>query len=150
VLDALVSRRSLLRGLGIAVAAGIAGYTAARTSNLAKPKASSTAANSYGPAPAQGRYLAPLGAVPASGGGLILAADKLVLVREPSGQIRGFSAVCTHQGCTVALVRNAVISCPCHGSQFSALTGAVVTGPATRPLPEIPVTVQDGAVYASD
>jgi Rieske Fe-S protein len=84
--------------------------------------------------------------IPAEGSGLILSKALIVLVREPDGSIRGFSAVCTHQGCTVSSVQNGVIMCPCHGSQYNARTGAVVGGPAPRALPSVPVVVRSGAV----
>lgn len=144
--DDVTSRRSLLRGLGMAVVAGIAGFVTARLSSLSKPKAPTTTANGYGPSTSVGTYLVPLEAVPADGG-LILATQKVVLVNERDGSLKGFSAICTHQGCTVATVQNYVISCPCHGSQFSAVTGAVIQGPATRPLPRVAVVVRDKAVY---
>jgi Rieske Fe-S protein len=146
VLDEVTSRRSVLRGLGLVVVSGAAGYAVARRSTLAQPKASTTGANGYGPSPSAGRYLAPASQVPPDGG-VVLAAKEVVLVREQEGTIKGFSAICTHQGCTVASVAKGVISCPCHGSQFSAVNGAVVHGPATRPLPTIDVVVQGGAVY---
>ena len=57
--------------------------------------------------------------------------------------------MCTHQGCTVASVANGVITCPCHGSQFDAQTGAVIAGPAPRGLSAIPVVVRDGEVYTT-
>ena len=69
-----------------------------------------------------------------------------VLVHLDSGNFVAYSAVCTHQGCTVAY-QGGQLACPCHGSVFDpASGGAVVTGPATRPLPEIPVKVQGGEV----
>jgi Rieske Fe-S protein len=69
-----------------------------------------------------------------------------VLVRLDNGDFVAYSAVCTHQGCTVAY-QDGDLACPCHGSLFDPAEGAaVVTGPATRPLPEIPVKVQGGEV----
>jgi cytochrome b6-f complex iron-sulfur subunit len=57
-----------------------------------------------------------------------------------------YSAVCTHQGCTVAY-QGGELACPCHGSVFDPANGAaVVAGPAPRPLPEIPVKVEGGEV----
>jgi Rieske Fe-S protein len=69
-----------------------------------------------------------------------------VLVHLDNGDFVAYSAVCTHQGCTVAY-KQGELACPCHGSTFDPADGAaVVRGPATRPLPEIPVKVQGGEV----
>jgi cytochrome b6-f complex iron-sulfur subunit len=69
-----------------------------------------------------------------------------VLVHLDSGDFVAYSAVCTHQGCTVAY-QNGQLACPCHGSVFDPANGAeVVAGPAPRPLPEIPVKVSGGEV----
>ncbi|HEY4006643.1 MAG TPA: Rieske (2Fe-2S) protein [Pseudonocardia sp.] len=56
------------------------------------------------------------------------------------------SAICTHMGCTVAPA-GTHLQCPCHGSAFNAATGAVVHGPASKPLPAFAVTVDHGEVY---
>ena len=70
-----------------------------------------------------------------------------VLVHLESGDFVAYSAVCTHQGCTVAY-KNNQLACPCHGSVFDPVTGGeVVNGPAQRSLPEIPVEVRGGEVF---
>jgi Rieske Fe-S protein len=70
-----------------------------------------------------------------------------VLVHLESGDFVAYSAVCTHQQCTVAY-KNGQLACPCHGSVFDPANGAqVVAGPAPRPLPEIPVEVRGGGVF---
>ena len=70
-----------------------------------------------------------------------------VLVHLQSGDFVAYSAICTHQGCTVAY-KNGELACPCHGSVFDPANGAqVVAGPAPRPLPEIPVEVRGGEVF---
>ena len=69
-----------------------------------------------------------------------------LLVHLDNGDFVAYSAVCTHQGCTVAY-KEGNLACPCHGSIFDPADGAaVVSGPAQRPLPEIPVKVQGGEV----
>ncbi len=69
-----------------------------------------------------------------------------VLVHLESGDFVAYSAVCTHQACTVAY-KDGQLACPCHGSVFDAENGAeVVNGPAQRPLEEIPVEVKDGQI----
>jgi cytochrome b6-f complex iron-sulfur subunit len=70
-----------------------------------------------------------------------------LLVHLQSGDFVAYSAVCTHQGCTVAY-KNGQLACPCHGSVFDPTSGAeVVNGPAQLPLPEIPVEVRGGEVF---
>src|SRR5271166_3558265 len=58
--------------------------------------------------------------------------------------IVAYSKICTHVGCPVALYEENThhILCPCHQSTFNAATGAtVIFGPAPRPLPQLPMTV---------
>ena len=74
------------------------------------------------------------------------AGSPAVLVHLDSGDFVAYSAVCTHQGCTVAY-KNGQLACPCHGSVFDPADGAaVIAGPAQEPLPEIPVKVQGGDI----
>jgi Rieske Fe-S protein len=76
------------------------------------------------------------------------AAGRPIIVAQPSaGKAVAFSAICTHMGCTVA-VKGADLDCPCHGSKYNALTGAVIHGPAPRPLPPVAVEVKSGNVVA--
>jgi Rieske Fe-S protein len=75
------------------------------------------------------------------------AGSPAVLVHLNSGAFVAYSAVCTHQGCTVAY-KNGELACPCHGSVFDPAKGAqVVAGPAPRPLPKIPIEVRGGEVH---
>ena len=74
-----------------------------------------------------------------------------VLVRLENGEFVAYSAVCTHQACTVGYQpETQKLACPCHGSVFDpARDAAVETGPARAPLPEIPVEVREGEVVRS-
>jgi Rieske Fe-S protein len=142
------ARRSVLTGTAVAAVAGLLGFLLARNSSAAVPQAGA-AANGYGPAAASGgKKLAALSAVP-QGGGVVLGSVGVVLTSDAQGGVHAFSATCTHQGCTVGPVRDGRIVCPCHGSEFDARTGAVVRGPATRPLPQVRVVVRDGAVFTA-
>jgi Rieske Fe-S protein len=72
-----------------------------------------------------------------------------VLVRLKSGEFVAYSAVCTHQGCTVAYrdKGQGYLGCPCHGSVFDpARGGKVVSGPADEPLPRLRIEVRDGKI----
>jgi cytochrome b6-f complex iron-sulfur subunit len=74
------------------------------------------------------------------------AGSPAVLVHLDNGDFVAYSAVCTHQACTVAY-KNGQLACPCHGSVFDPADGAaVIAGPAPKPLTEIPVKVKGGDV----
>jgi ubiquinol-cytochrome c reductase iron-sulfur subunit len=63
------------------------------------------------------------------------------LTWSPEGYL-AYSKVCTHAGCPVGLYQVAAqeLFCPCHQSAFNVLAGAEpVAGPATRPLPQLPL-----------
>ena len=82
------------------------------------------------------------------------------LIHLPQGReswaphgILAYSKICTHAGCAIALYRKPTfpavqprpaLVCPCHYSTFDPATGATVTyGPAGRPLPQLPLMVDD-------
>jgi Rieske Fe-S protein len=80
------------------------------------------------------------------GGGVVT--NQGVVVTQPSaGEYLGFSAICTHQGCTVSAVTNGVIVCPCHGSQYKIADGSVSTGPANRPLGKVDIVVRGDNIF---
>ena len=80
------------------------------------------------------------------GGGTVFA-DKDVVVTQPTaGDFKAFSATCTHQGCKVKSVTDGQIVCPCHGSRFAVADGAVVGGPAKRPLPAKTISVDGDSI----
>jgi len=68
--------------------------------------------------------------------------------------IVAYSKICTHVGCPVALYEQQThhLLCPCHQSTFDVADGAkVVFGPAKRPLPQLPIAVDDeGYLIAQD
>ncbi len=60
--------------------------------------------------------------------------------------IVAYSKICTHVGCPVALYEQQThhLLCPCHQSTFDVTDHAkVIFGPAKRPLPQLPITVDD-------
>ena len=66
------------------------------------------------------------------------------------GDYYAYSKICTHVGCPVSLYEQQTgrILCPCHQSQFDVNDGArPVFGPAGRPLPQLPITVDDEGYF---
>ncbi|HEX6339024.1 MAG TPA: Rieske (2Fe-2S) protein [Jiangellaceae bacterium] len=60
--------------------------------------------------------------------------------------IIAYSKICTHVGCPVSLYERTThhLLCPCHQATFDLSdNGAVVFGPATRSLPQLPLAVDD-------
>lgn len=80
------------------------------------------------------------------GSGVILASESVVVTQPAAGTFKGFSAACTHEGCTVSSIDDGIIHCACHGSQYSIEDGSVLQGPATRPLPPVEIQEDGGAI----
>ncbi|MGW0121972.1 Rieske (2Fe-2S) protein [Streptomyces sp. NPDC003327] len=97
------------------------------------------------PSASAGGALARTSEIPV-GGGTVFAKEKVVVTQPAAGEFRAFSAVCTHQGCTVNKVADGTIDCPCHGSRFRIADGSVAAGPATRPLPAERITVSGESI----
>jgi Rieske Fe-S protein len=143
-------RKQFLLGAGVGLAATV---LAACSTYGKKPEAASapptstvdstpgTGAPPGAPAPAA-NAIAKTADVPV-GSGLIV--DKVVVTQPSAGEFKGFSATCTHAGCTVNKVADGTIDCPCHGSKFN-LDGSVANGPATKPLEAKAVTVQGDSI----
>lgn len=70
-----------------------------------------------------------------------------ILIRASNGELRAFSAVCTHAGCTVGYEGGTIV-CPCHGAQYNAETGQVTGGPAPEGLAPKKVVESGGEIYA--
>ena len=163
------SRRAVLLGTGLAAGAAIAGCSTKAVPYDANQDGSApggsptggTGSGGTGSAGAamptaqgqavsttstrKGTVLGPAREIPV-GGGVVFAADKVVVTHPKGGKIRAFSAICTHVGCTVNQVQNGTIDCPCHGSQFNITDGSVVAGPAPSPLARRKVKVVKGKV----
>lgn len=81
-------------------------------------------------------------------GGLAITQTSLgnfLLARTGDSTVTALTAVCTHEGCTVANFSGSQFVCPCHGSTFNA-SGSVANGPANRALQSFPAQVANGAV----
>jgi Rieske Fe-S protein len=129
-----VDRRAVLCGAGAVGAAALAGCASGGGAKSAEDL--------------KGKEIAKAADVPV-GGGKVNAADKVVVTQPSQGAFKAFTAVCTHQGCTVGGVSNGVIKCPCHGSEFRIADGSVQKGPATKPLKEYPVRAEGGGIVVT-
>ncbi len=131
------SRRTVLRGAALTPVAGLG-------------LAACAAGGDGGAAPATSTAPVALGAeseVPK--GGAKLYRDKNVVVsRAADGSLKAYSTICTHAGCAINKLSGTTLVCPCHGSEFDAVTGKVVQAPATEPLHELSVEVKNGRIVA--
>ncbi|MFI7702790.1 Rieske (2Fe-2S) protein [Nonomuraea sp. NPDC049480] len=115
-------------GLALAITACGGGTDTATTAGTSDSGATASSAPQAG-----GAALAKTADIPV-GGGTIFKDQKVVITQPTEGEFKAFSAVCTHQGCSVGSVEGDAIVCPCHNSKFNITDGAVTAGPAEKPL----------------
>ena len=160
--DSLATRRGVLAGVGLEGLAGaitacassgssmsaavadppMSGGTGAATSAAASAPASASSAAGGTAAGA----LAATSDIPV-GGGKIFATQLTVVTQPTAGAFKAFSAVCTHMGCTVNQIADGRIDCPCHGSEYSITDGAVLAGPAPKPLPAKTIKITGDSIF---
>ena len=133
-----VGRRQLLAGAGIGLGATAIAACSGYGGKDAGSKDTAPPASSSAGTPASPAVLAKTSQVPVGSGVIV---DDVVLTQPSAGVFKGLSTMCTHAGCAVSAVADGKITCPCHGSTFG-LDGAVLKGPATKPLATVAVTVQ--------
>jgi nitrite reductase/ring-hydroxylating ferredoxin subunit len=160
------TRRALIAGAGAACAVVVAGCSTYNANNgginggapadTSAPASATSAAGGGatstggsggggGASAAAPAALATTAEIPVDGG-KILTDKKIVITQPVAGTFRAFTAVCTHQGCTVSTVAGGTIDCPCHGSKFSVKDGSVVNGPAASPLAAVAIKVDGGSI----
>lgn len=145
------TRRTVLT-TGVAAAGAAAGavaLTACAGGSTQSGPGSGGQSSAAGQPAASGTAIASLSDVPVGGAKSVTIGGQAAIVARPSeGNVVAFSAACTHKQCTVN-VNGDKLTCPCHGSVFNALTGAVEHPPAKTPLPAIPVKVDNGKIVSA-
>ncbi len=72
-----------------------------------------------------------------------------ILINTPEGELRAFTAICTHLECTVQYRADFEhIWCACHNGHYD-LHGRNIAGPPPRPLTEFAINIKDGEIYVS-
>jgi cytochrome b6-f complex iron-sulfur subunit len=72
-----------------------------------------------------------------------------IIVRTEEGEVRAFSATCTHLDCTVQFQSESkLIWCACHNGKYD-LTGKNISGPPPKPLDAFKVVVKGGEVFVT-
>jgi Rieske Fe-S protein len=118
----------------------------AATPASAAASASSSASSASSSGGSAAGALTATSAIPV-GGGMIFASQTAVVTQPTAGEFKVFSAVCTHMGCIVNQIADGRIDCPCHGSEYSITDGAVLAGPAPKPLPAKPFKVTGDSIF---
>ena len=143
------TRRAVLGGVA-AVGAGalLAACGSDEPTDSTGGGADSTSGGDGGGDGGTGGALATTDEVPV-GGGTVFQKEKIVVTQPTEGDFKAFTAVCTHQGCTVGAVNGDTIQCNCHGSQYNAADGKVKKGPAAKALAPKKVTVEGNEIIVS-
>jgi cytochrome b6-f complex iron-sulfur subunit len=158
-----VSRRAVLAvGATGATALTLAACSKAPSPNQAQSSAASTTAGgassavptggaassskSSSPGATTQQVLAKLSDIPVGSAVAAKGTDgsEILISRTSDTAVAGFSAICPHQGCTVA----PSFVCPCHGSTFDSKTGARVSGPTPTGLSTVAVAISGQNIVA--
>jgi Rieske Fe-S protein len=84
--------------------------------------------------------------LPNSGRVVPFGSRPAIVIRTPTGELRAFSAICTHLDCTVQYRPDLQrIWCACHNGEYD-LNGRNVAGPPPRPLEAYDVNVKDDEI----
>ncbi len=76
----------------------------------------------------------------------LIRQGELYLNRLEDGGFLALSRKCTHLGCAIAWdEEQKLFACPCHASTFDN-SGRVLKTPASRPLDQHPLTIENGQV----
>jgi nitrite reductase/ring-hydroxylating ferredoxin subunit len=146
-----IERRTVLQAGGILAVGGLVAACSSGSGDAAVASgapAGSAPAGSAAATSSGGAGVAQVSDIPV-GGGVILDDPAVVITQPVEGEVKAFTAICTHQGCLVSEVVDNEIICPCHGSRFSAVDGSVTSGPATTGLTAAGVVVEGGSVVLS-
>jgi Rieske Fe-S protein len=131
------SRRTVLRGAAATPVAGLGLAACSAPGGGASADATPTAPVDLG-----------AGSELAKGGAKLYREHNVVVSRSADGALKAYSTICTHAGCPINKLQGTTLVCPCHGSEFDAVTGKVVQSPATEPLTELPVKAANGRIVA--
>ena len=73
-----------------------------------------------------------------------------VSVARVDGKLYAFDDLCPHEACPLSsgLLTGTTLMCQCHGTRFDVTTGAVLQGPATRPLATYEVREEGNEIQA--
>ncbi len=149
-----LNRRKLLSwfGLGWVVSllpSSLVGCTDAATNSATNTEAPSPTAGSQSVAAAPTGTFKSVGKVAQLGNGEPIVSGKIAVLRDPQNQaaVLAVSTVCTHKGCDVKWQKSAsAFVCPCHDAKFAA-NGAVLNGPADKPLTKYATKIENGEVF---
>ena len=76
-------------------------------------------------------------------------AERAIVIQTPGGEIRAFSAVCTHLGCTVQYRDDLQqIWCACHDGHYD-LYGKNIGGPPPQPLTKLTANTRGDEIIVS-
>ncbi|MFJ3897136.1 Rieske (2Fe-2S) protein [Streptomyces sp. NPDC090083] len=123
----------------------VTGAAAALTAGCSKYGDGNDSSGSSSVKASGGQELAKTADIPV-GGGKIFKDRKIVVTQPEKDEFKAFSAICTHQGCTVGTVADGTIDCPCHGSKYRIADGSVAAGPAPKPLPAERIEVKGNSI----
>lgn len=167
---AKVNRRAVVQTGAVAVLVGVGAVIMGGIGRAVAGTSADTTATAPAPQPGSGASSAATqsttsGGIPAGASAIGKSADLPVggslafsdasgnpgfALQPKAGTYLAYSAVCTHEGCTVGYDQGVnQFACPCHDARFDGASGDVVRGPARDPLQKYTVAESGGTLYVA-
>lgn len=133
-------------GIAIGIFGRSRGSSGDSNSTIASPSQVATAGSSA--VPGAGTKIATVSDIKVGGSFSFKDAsgNDAFLLQPSQGTFLAYSAVCSHEGCSVE-AKASEFKCPCHGARFDLATGEVLQGPARTGLEKLNVTVSGSDIY---
>jgi nitrite reductase/ring-hydroxylating ferredoxin subunit/uncharacterized membrane protein len=150
-LASLAARRRGARGRAVALSAtanGLLAFSGWLGGHLSFGRGIGVDQTVFDPGSDEWTPALPAADLPSDGPVTATVGDTPIFLVRDGAAIRAVHDRCSHRGCALSggTIENGFVQCPCHGSRFALVDGAILRGPAVAPQPVFETRERDGQI----